>query len=309
MRPIFEEGQTAKAKAKNLTLTFERFDKMSKYLPQNEVNSFDARVKAAYENGSMLRPTIDVANDVVGATHRFQKQGKGMATKRQSQTDVIPMNVNNGNATATLEDWNAPEYTSIFDQQKVNYNEREKLAVTIANAIGRREDQLILDAFDAASTTLTVSTDVGGSGTGLNTAKCRRARRLMKQKGVSLKKGEAHAVISANGMEELLGDDDANTADKNMIKALYDGEIEHWLGFEFHEMEDRDEGGLPIASNVRTSYFYHKDSTGLAVGINFRTEVNYIPTKTSWLSNGLMSAGAVVIDALGLVEVSTTETV
>ena len=72
MRPIFEEGQTAKAKAKNLTLTFERFDKMSKYLPQNEVNSFDARVKAAYENGSMLRPTIGSSfNPAVNASADF----------------------------------------------------------------------------------------------------------------------------------------------------------------------------------------------------------------------------------------------
>ena len=69
-----------------------------------------------------------------------------MATRRIDQTDVIPMNIVHGNATATLEDWNAAEYTGIFNQQKVGYKEQDKLATIIANAIGRREDQLIIDA-------------------------------------------------------------------------------------------------------------------------------------------------------------------
>lgn len=280
---------------------------MSRNLTNNEIASFDVRVKHAYEKGSMLRGTVEIADNIVGSTHRFNKIGKGVATRRTPQTDVVPMNIDHTNATATLEDWNAAEYTDIFNQQKVNYSEREKLAMIIAKAIGRREDQLILDALDAAATTLTVAKSIGGANTGLNTAKCRRARRLLNDQGVDSEKGMRHAVVSSEGMESLLGDDDANTIDKNTIKALVDGDIKHWLGFEFHEMEARSEGGLPLATNDRTNYFYHKSSTGLALGINFRTEVNYIPVKTSWLANGIFSAGSVAIDALGIVEVTTHE--
>lgn len=280
---------------------------MSRNLTANQIASFDARVKAAYELGGLLRSTVEVADNVVGATHRFNKIGKGLATRRIDQTDVIPMNIVHGNATATLEDWNAAEYTGIFNQQKVNYKEQDKLAGIIANAIGRREDQLILDALDAAATALTVDTNVGGAATGLNTAKIRRAARLLNQKGVPRGKGERIFVVSAEGLEQLLGDPDATTADKNVIKALYDGEIKHWVGFEFIVMEDRDEGGLPKAANLRTNFAYHKPAIGLAVGINMRTEVNYIPQKTSWLANGIFSAGAVAIDADGIVEVTTTE--
>ena len=280
---------------------------MSRNLTDNEIASFDTSVKAAYEMGGLLRSTVDVADNVVGATHRFNKMGKGLATKRIDQTDVVPMNITHGNATATLEDWNAAEYTGIFNQQKVNYKEQDKLATVIANAIGRREDQLVIDALDAAATALTVDTNVGGSTTGLNTAKCRRARRLMNAKGVPKAKGERCFLISAEGMEQLLGDSDANTVDKNVIKALYDGEIAHWVGFDFIEVEDRTEGGLPKASNDRTNFAYHKASIGLAVGINMRTEVNYIAQKTSYLANGIFSAGSVAIDAEGIVEITTTE--
>jgi hypothetical protein len=280
---------------------------MSRNLTTNEQASFDARVKAAYEGTGMLRSTVEVADNVVGATHRFHKIGKGLATRRIDQTDVIPMNIIHGNATATLEDWNAAEYTGIFNQQKVPYKEQDKLATIIANAIGRREDQLILDALDAAATTLVVDTDVGGADTGLNTAKMRRARRLLNEQGVPKGKGDRTMVVSSEGMEQLLGDSDATTIDKNVIKALYDGEISHWLGFEIIEMEERDEGGLAVAANVRTNFAYHRAAIGLAVGINMRTEVNYIPHKTSYLANGIFSAGAVAIDALGIVEVETTE--
>lgn len=280
---------------------------MSRNLTANEQASFDARVKAAYELGGMLRSTVEIADNIVGSTHRFHKMGKGLATRRVDQTDVIPMNITHGNATATLEDWNAAEYTGIFNQQKVPYKEQDKLATVIANAIGRREDQLILDALDAASTTLTVASSVG-SGTGLETAKLRRARRLMNEQGVPKGKGDRTIVVSSEGMEQLLGDTTATNADTAAIKALVDGEINYWVGFNFVEMEERDEGGLPLATNDRTNFAYHKMAIGLAVGINMRTEVNYIPQKTSYLANGIFSAGSVAIDALGIVEITTVET-
>ena len=280
---------------------------MSQNLTSNAVASFDGRVKHAYQKGGLLRGTVETASNVVGSTHRFNKIGKGVATRRIDQTDVVPMNITHGNATATLEDWNAAEYTGIFNQQKVNYKEQDKLAMIIASAIGRREDQLILDAIDAASTALTVDNDVGGTDTGLNTAKCRRTSKLLNQKGVPRGRGERVLVHSAEGLEQLLGDSDANTVDKNAVKLLYDGEINYWVGLTFIMMEDRDEGGLPVASSDRTNYAYNKAAVGLATGINMRTEVNYVPVKTSHLANGLFSAGSVGIDAEGIVEIVTRE--
>jgi hypothetical protein len=280
---------------------------MSKLLTAQAIASFDARVKAAYQAMGMLRPYVRLATGIIGSTHRFVRIGKGTATKRVSQTDVVPMNVAYGNTTATLEDWNAPEYTDVFDMPKVNFSERELLATTIAGAIGRREDQLIIDALDASSTALVVDTDIGGADSGLNTAKFRRARRLLNEGSVPRGRGDRVALVSAEGIEQMLGTTEVTSSDFAAVKALVDGEINSWLGFDVVEMDERDEGGLPVAAGVRTNFFYHKDAVGLAVGINFRTEVNYVPQKVSWLANGLFSAGATYIDAAGIVEVETTE--
>jgi hypothetical protein len=281
---------------------------MSKQLADAAVAQFDGEVKHAYQGMGMLRPTVRNRNGVVGSTHRFPKMGKGTATPRISQTDVVPMNIAHTSATATLEDWNAPEYTDIFDQQKVNYSERQELATVIAGAIGRREDQLIIDAIDAASTTLTVSENIGGSNTGLNTTKLRRAMRLFDDQAAP--SGQRYFLGHAIGKEQLLGETEPTSGDFNTVRALVNGEITSFVGFQFMWMETRDEGGLTLASNVRTNYAWHggpMGSVGMATGINFNTEVNYIADKTSWLANGLFSAGAVTIDALGVAEISTYE--
>lgn len=278
---------------------------MSKTLTDNAVAQFDAVVKQAYQGAALLRSSVRLKTGVIGSTHRFPKMGKGTATPRVPQTDVVPMNIAHTNATATITDWVAPEYTDIFDQQKVNYDERGELGEVIASAQGRREDQLILDAITAATSPLTVSTNIGGTGTGLNTAKFRRTKRLMDANGVKM--GQRAMVVSATGMEDLLGDSDANTFDKNVIKALFDGDISKWLGFDIIQMEDRTEGGLPLTTALRTNFAYDRAALGIAVGIDHRTEVNYIPVKTSWLANGLFAAGSVAIDEQGIAEVSATE--
>lgn len=280
---------------------------MSASISTAYIASFDAEVKKAYQGSSKLRGTIRTKAGVVGSTHRFPKFGKGLAQQRQTQVDVTPMNVAHTNATATLSDWYAAEYTDVFDMPKTNVDEMRELAGTIAMAMGRREDQLIINALDAASTTLTVSNDVGGTDTNLNTSKVRRAKRLLDDQGVP--QGSRTFVHSANGLESLLGDSDASTFDKNAIKALYDGQIMHWVGFDFVMIESRTEGGLAVDGSLdRTNFAYERQAAGLAIGMNMVSEVNYIPQKTSWLSLGRFSSGAVTIDALGLVELTCRET-
>lgn len=282
---------------------------MSKFLTSSQIQQFDDMVKHAYgQNGSMLRSTARVKTGVVGSEYKFPTMGKGIATARIPQTDVVPMNISHARKSATLTDWNAPEYTDVFDQATNNVNEQRELAYVISGALCRREDQIILDALDAGSTSLTVSVNTGGTSTNLNTAKCRLAKVKLDKKGVPMQ--DRYAAVHANAMYGLLGDSDANTFDKNAVKALVDGQIDKWLGFTFKVMDDRDEGGLPIASSTRVNYFYHggvRGCVGLAIGIDQRTEVNYIPEKTSWLANGLEKAGGVAIDPDGIVEVSTYE--
>jgi len=278
---------------------------MSSQISTAFITQFEAEVKQAYQGMAKLGGTSRTRNNVVGSTVRFPKMGKGLAQPRVPQTDVTPMNVSHSNVTLTLGDWIASEYTDIFDQQKVNFDERKELVQVVSGAMGRRLDQIQLDAL-AAGVTSTITTNHGGSDA-FNLAKIRRMKKLMDAQGVG--SGERHWAVSAAAMEQLLGATAATSADFQTVKALVDGNINTMCGFRFHMIEDRDEGGLTLAGNIRTLLAWHKDSIGVGIGMNISTEINYIPEKTSWLTTGKLSAGSVAIDALGIYASTIDESV
>ena len=277
---------------------------MSRYISDLVVAEFDRDVKRAYSEQASLRHTVRVKTGIEGTTCRFQKSAQGMANKKVPQADVTPMNIDYSTVTATLEDWNAPEYSDIFDAPKINFDEKAELVGISAAAIARRDTQIIIDALEAGATTLTVATTVGTTA-GMNTAKFRDAKRQLDYYNVPGM--DRFFVMSSEGLYDMLGDDDADTFDKNAVKALVSGEMSKWLGFDIITLGNMAEGGLPKTGDDRSAFAYHKSCTGHAVGMNMRSEVNYIPNKTSWLVNTMFSAGAVAIDATGMVTVSHTE--
>jgi hypothetical protein len=269
------------------------------------ITLFDAEVKQAYQGQAQLVAAVRQRRGVEGSTVKFPKVGKGVATVRVPQSDVTPLNVSFSHATVTLQDFNAAEYADIFNQAKVNFDERQELVQVVANAIGRRQDQIILDALAGSSTSNVVDENEGGTDTGLNVAKLRAAKKLLDKNNVPM--SDRHIIIHANSLASILGETSVTSADFNTVRALVSGELNTFLGFMFHTIGDRAEGGLPIDSSERKLWAFHRDAVGYAEGIAPRTEINYIPEKTSFLVNAVFSAGAIAIDAEGIVEVQTTD--
>jgi hypothetical protein len=270
------------------------------------VTLFDAEVKQAYQGKAMLVGAVRQRRGVEGSTVKFPKVGRGVATPRVGQTDVTPLNVGFSNVTLTLADWIAAEYSDIFSQAKVNFDERSELVQVLGNAIGRRQDQLILDALAASGTSLAVGNDVGGTDTNMNVAKLRQAKGLMDKNNVP--PTDRGIIIHSNGLQSLLAETAVTSSDFNTVKALVNGELDTFLGFKFHVIGDRTEGGLAIDGSLdRTCFAFHKDAIGYGEGIAPKTEINYIPEKTSFLVASMFSAGATTIDAEGIVSIVARE--
>jgi len=274
------------------------------------VTLFDAEVKQAYQAESVLLNAVRLRQGVQGNTYKFPKLGKGSATARIPQTDVTPLNVTYSQVTATMEDYNAAEYSDIFHQAKVNFDERSELVQVVSKAIGRRMDQLIIDALDAEASPSTVANTVVTSGSAtasnLNVGKLIAAKKALDANNVPF--DDRHIVIHANNLAGLLGDERAVSGDFASIKALVSGEINTFLGFNFHVLGDRDEGGLSIdGSSDRKVFAFHRSALGMAVNMAQKTEINYIPEKTSFLVNSMFSAGAISIDGEGIVEITCRE--
>lgn len=279
---------------------------MSMSLSNAFVTLFDAEVKQAYQGKAMLVGAVRQRRGVEGSTVKFPKVGRGVATPRIGQTDVTPLNVGFSNVTLNLEDWIAAEYSDIFSQQKVNFDERSELVQVLGNAIGRRQDQLILNALAGSGTSLSVSNDVGGTDTNMNVAKLRQAKGLMDKNNVP--PTDRGIIIHSNGLQSLLAETAVTSSDFNTVKALVNGELDTFLGFKFHVIGDRTEGGLAIDGSLdRTCFAFHKDAIGYGEGIAPKTEINYIPEKTSFLVASMFSAGATAIDAEGIVSIVARE--
>lgn len=270
------------------------------------VTLFDSEVKQAYQGQRLLAGVTRERTGVQGNTVKFPKIGKGSATIRVPQTDVVPLNVTYSQVTATMEDYIAAEYSDIFDQSHVNFSERQELVQVVSGAIARRMDQVVLDALTAASGTNTVANSVGGSNTNLNVAKLRAAKKALDAKNVPAD-GRCF-VIHANSLDSLLSETEVTSSDFASVKALVTGDVDTFLGFQFITMGDRDEGGLAIdGSNDRTLFAFHKDAMGLGVSMNQTSRVDYIAEKTSFLVASMFSAGSVAIDADGIVKVTCRE--
>jgi len=280
---------------------------MSVSLSNAFVTLFDAEVKQAYQGKALLVPAVRQRRGVEGSIVKFPKVGKGVATVRVPQTDVTPLNVAFSTVTCTLVDYNAAEYSDIFSQAKVNFDERQELVQVVASAMGRRQDQIILDALTASSTSLTVSNDIGGTDSNLNVAKLREAKRLMDKNNVPPE--GRHIIIHGNGLASLLSETSVTSSDFNSVKALVQGDINSFLGFTFHMLGDRSEGGLVVDGSLdRSCFAFHQMAVGYGEGIGMRTEINYIAEKTSFLVNEVFSAGAIAIDDEGIVKITCRET-
>jgi len=278
---------------------------MSKFLSSVAVIEFDSMVKHAYANKGLLKPSVTLRNNVVGESYKFRLMGRGLANQKSTSDLVTPMDINHQFKVATLQNWNAPEYTDVFDQADVNFDERNELASTIAGALGRRSDQLIIDELDAVA----VGSTVVDGDTGLTIAKCIEAQTNLRGKGVDNR--DLFAVINADGLKGLLNDEKATNFDYQNVKALVNGDINSLCGFQFITLENRTgrEGGLSVAANVVDSYFYQREAVGLAIGIDIKTSVDWIAERTSWLCNGMLKAGAAVRDAEGVVKVQYKDNV
>lgn len=267
--------------------------------------AYDEDVKMAYQGEGVLRSTVTLKSGVKAQTHFFRRFGANVAVQHTSAALITPADTQHTKVAATLTNWRVGDYTDLFDEAESTVDERALLAQTDAKAVGRREDQLIIDAIDAATGLAgTVDEDLGGTNSPLNATKIRRAKAKLYAKQVS--GTEHYFLMNAAGMEGLLAETEVTSSDYQTIKALVDGTLKDRMafGFQFKVIENRVEGGLPsISTNIQQCFAYDKAAVGLATAIDPKGMVDWIPERASYLSQTLYKGGAAVIDALGIVEV------
>lgn len=274
------------------------------------VAQYDSEVKQAYSGAAYIRPRVRVKTGVVGQTHFFRRMGANLAYQHSSSELITPADTTHTKVAAELSNWRVGDYTDVFDQAETNIDERMELGQANGRAIGRAEDQLIIDALDAATGLAgTVDEDLGGTDSLINADKLRKANRyLMAQQARGV--GQPTILVNAAGLEGALAEVQITSADYQTFRALVDANLDEKVafGFKWLIIEDRAEGGLPTgSSNIRLCFAFHQDAVGLAVGLEPASRVDFVPERYSYLSQSIQKAGSVVIDPLGVVEIQSYE--
>ena len=111
-------------------------------------------------------------------------------------------------------------------------------------------------------------------------------------------------VTSGTGLDRLLANTETGSNDYNTVKALVAGELNTFMGFKFETIGARRlEGGLGGSGLI--AYAWAPNAVGLAsASLSSGVSVDWIPERTSWLSNGILKAGSCIIDPEGTARIA-----
>ena len=157
-------------------------------------------------------------------------------------------------------------------------------------SLGRKMDDIIIEAatgtaytgktgsgtqiFDANQTIAKNYTESGSSiDSNLTIGKLRRARYLL-DKNEAIDDGDGlTCVVTASQIQALLRTVEATSSDYNTVRALVNGEIDSFMGFNFLRTERLDLNRNGSGATVRSVLVYPQSAITLAVGTDINVDV------------------------------------
>ncbi len=265
------------------------------------VKQFEREVFEAYQRmGSKLRARVRSKNNVKGSSTVFQKVGAGTASTKSTHGMVPVMNLSHTAIEAVLYDYYAGDWIDKLDELKVNHDERQVIANAGAYALGRKTDELIINA-------LTASTNaVSDSAAGMSLDKVLEAFQLLGNAEVP-DDGQRTAVVGWKQWSQLLSIPEFASADYvGEDQMPFKGtQAKQWLGTLWMP-----HSGLPInnTTGVRKCFWFHKTAIGHASGADVETDITWHGDRAAFFVNNMMSQGASLIDQSGVVVMTCDET-
>jgi len=222
------------------------------------------------QKGSILRDKVRLES-VTGKNAFFDQVGSVTASVRTTRHSNTPQsNTPHSRRRVSLVDYEFADLVDDLDKVRMLVDPTSTYALAAAYAMGRAMDDAIITAATAAADTgvagatsvaLPASQIIAEAGTtGMTIAKLRQAKEIIDLADVdpSLPR---HIIVSPKQITDLLGTTEVTSSDFNTVKALAQGDINTFLGFNFI-VSNR----LAIATSKRKCIAFVSDGIGLAVG-------------------------------------------
>ena len=230
------------------------------------------------QKGSLLRNTVD-AETVAAKNAFFEQVGQATAVKRVSRHGDTPqIDTPHSRRRVSMVDYEYADLIDKQDQVRTLIDPTSSYAQAAAFALGRAMDDEIIsgitgNAFSGETGSTTVALPsaqkITESGTdGLTIAKLRSAKEKFDSASVD-PSIPRYLVVGPKQISDLLGTTQVTSSDFNTVKALANGEINSFLGFNF-VVSNR----LSIASSKRLCLAYAMDGIKLALGQDIMTRID-----------------------------------
>jgi hypothetical protein len=273
------------------------------------------------QKGSRLRNTVTTM-DVVGRTAFVDQIGSVDAIVRTTRHGDSPLiNTPHERRRLSLADYEWGDLVDKQDLVRVLQDPANAYSLNASWAMGRAMDDVIITALSGTSATGQTGTGTAdlaaanqvavnyvesGAATdsNLTVGKLRRTKGIFGAFDVDDMDDTLHLVTSQSQIDALLRDDEVTSADFNTVKALVNGEINTYMGFQFHRTQR-----LTIDSNnVRTCLAYAPSGIRLGIGIDITARIEERADKSfATYVYYMMSLGAVRLEEEKVVEVSCDE--
>lgn len=217
------------------------------------VNQFGANVDMlVQQKGSRLSGKVRLETDLTGEKAFYDQLGATEAVEVADRHGDSPLvSTPHARRMVTPVDVEWGDLIDDFDKLKTLIDPESAYVMNASWAVGRKIDDIIIrNIFADASTGKTGSTttsfpagnqvaaDFDGDGTneGLTVAKLREARKLLRAAEVP-EDEPMYIAVTAEQMDNLLGTTEITSSDFNTVKALVQGDINSFMGFEFVHTE------------------------------------------------------------------------
>lgn len=263
------------------------------------VKQFESEVHLAYQRmGAKMGMTVRNKTNVKGESTTFQKLGSGTAGTKTRHGQVPILNLAHTNVECTIGDYYAGEYVDKLDELKIEHDERDVAAKSIAAALGRKSDALVVAAADTTSNT----TATAGA---LTEGKVEEIFEYFGNNDVP-DDGDRYLWVSPQGWTDLMGITSFASADYVGADDLpFKGNrmtAKNWYTFTIMI-----HSGLTKAGAIRNSLAWHKTALGRAVQQEPYTDITWQGKEQSNLVVGGMAEGACLIDSTGCYILAHTE--
>ncbi len=274
---------------------------MSVSIETSFTKQFERDVHEAYQRlGSRLRSSVRNINNVKGSTVVFQRVGRGTASTKSTHGMVPVMNIAHTAVECVLQDYFAGDWVDKPQELKINHDERLVIANAGAYAIGRKTDDLIVNALATATSQVIPDANIG-----ITLDKILDGFERLGAAEVP-DDGQRFAVVGWKQWSQLLKLSEFVNADYVGQDELpyKGGQAKKWLGTIWMPYS-----GLPKDVNdIRSCYWFHKTAVGHASGSDVQTDITWHGDRAAHFVNNMMSQGAALIDGSGVVVINCDET-